>query len=154
MNRFSHHVQKMNEASVNLIPFVPVVKQLSTIGEAQGQQSKRWKAGTIQGINFQPFRCRLLLSFSTDLKNKRGPWEMPLFSAAAEVSLSTVAMVWITNPSHCHAGSLVTPSGRTESTSPQPRRTLGKQQISALKSLCHPGGKKDKDLGSSSFFLT
>lgn len=48
MNPFSNHVRKMNEASANLIPFVPVVKQTSTIGEAHGQQSKRWKAGTIQ----------------------------------------------------------------------------------------------------------
>lgn len=71
MNHFSHHVRKMNEASVNLIPFVPVVKPISTIGEAQGQQSKRWKAGTIQQIHFQSSLCHLLLFFSTDLKNKQ-----------------------------------------------------------------------------------
>jgi len=65
---------------------------------------------------------------------------MPLLSAAAEVSLSTVAVAESTNPSHCHPGSLVTPSGRTESPSPQPHHTLGEQQISALKSLCHPRG--------------
>lgn len=56
-----------------------------------------------------------------------GPWEVPLLGAAAEVSLSTVAMAENVNPSHCHAGSLVIPSGRTESTSPQPRHTLGKR---------------------------
>lgn len=56
-----------------------------------------------------------------------GPWEMPLLSAAAEVSLSTVAMVENMNLSHCHAGSLVTPSRRTESISPQPCCTSGNQ---------------------------
>lgn len=84
-----------------------------------------------------------------------GPWEMPLLSAAAEVLLSTVAMAENMNLSHCHARSLVTPSGRTESISPQPCCTSGKQQISALRNLFHPRGKKkDKDPGSSSFYLT
>lgn len=107
----------MNEASVNLIPFVPVVKQISTIGEAHGQQGKRWKAGTIQWIHFQlipvslaPF---LLYRFKEQTK-PCDPWEMPLVRAAAEVSLSTVVMAENMNPSHCHTGSLVIPSGRTE----------------------------------------
>lgn len=156
MNRFSNHVRKMNEASVNLIPFVPVVKQISTIGEAHGQQSKRWKAGTIQWIHFQSipvFLAPFLLYRFKEQTKPCDPWEMPLVRAAAENSLSTVAMAENMNPSHCHTGSLVIPSGRTESTSPQPHRTLGKHQISALKSLFHPKGKKVKDLGSSYIFF-
>lgn len=53
---------------------------------------------------------------------------MPLVRAAAEGSLSTEAMAENMNPSHCHAESLVTPSGRKENTSPQPHRTLGKSR--------------------------
>lgn len=61
---------------------------------------------------------------------------MPLLSAAAEVLLSMVATAENATPSRCHTRSPVTPSGRTESTSPQPNHTIRKQQIGVLKSLC------------------
>lgn len=156
MNRFSNHVRKMNEASVNLIPFVPVVKQINTIGEAHGQQSKRWKAGTIEWIHFQSIPVSLapfLLYRFKEQTKPCDPWEMPLVRAAAEGSLSTDAMAENMNPSHCHAASLVTPSGRKENTSPKPHLHIRKEQISALKSLFHPRGKKVKDLGSSYIFF-
>lgn len=107
----------MNEASVNLIPFVPVVKQISTIGEAHGQQGERWKAGTVQWIHFQLIPVSLapfLLYRFKEQTQPCDPWEMPLVRAAAEVSLSTVVMAENVNPSYCQAGSLVIPSARTE----------------------------------------
>lgn len=52
---------------------------------------------------------------------------MPLLSAAAEALLGMAAAAENTIPSRCHAGSPVTPSGRTESTSPQPNCAVGNQ---------------------------
>lgn len=74
---------------------------------------------------------------------------MPLLSVAAEVLLSMVATAENATPSHCHTRSLVTPSGRTESTSPQPNHTVRKQHIGVEESVSEV--KKDKDLGSSCF---
>lgn len=103
---------------------------------------------SVNSMSLAPF---LLYRFKEQTK-PCDPWEMPLVRAAAEVSLSTVAMAGNTNPSHSHTGSLVIPGGRTEGTSPQPHCTLGKQQISELKSRFRPRGKKVKDLGFSYIF--
>lgn len=60
---------------------------------------------SVIAVPLAPF---LLYRFKEQTK-PYGPWEMPVLSAAPEVLLSTVAMAENTNPSHCHAGSLVTP---------------------------------------------